>query len=688
MSIKQNFEKDINNALYHNQINDINEDKNNYELKVSILNIDSKFRNKIPQNIIDSDVKKTDNNPITVTKGSNLIKFHLDNHNFKVGDKIILKNVKNNKINLRDSIYLFVGFNYFILNIDNHGLVKETSTNVQVNIMINDKLDLNDRLIGNIPLNLIIGIRDIYVLDKNNDENISDNIISKLLNEFNIDRNTLSSNYLFIKLPFEYFNDNKLDNDIVFKELQVLEKIISIEYLNIGGIPLYYLNADFPINSINYQNSHEIIKVEDNYFYFNSTVVGLFNETSGDKNIYIGKIINSIEGYPNASNYIIDLKKSFTNVVRIELVTSEIPYIDFNIKENINNSNNNIYWKYLEDGDYIYSASIQEGNYTPNELISRLKDKMNTIERVSSTLKNKVYNIFDITFDSTSQEIKFFGFKKDNLPNSLTIIKDTTLGTNVLRLNIKHLNNFVNIGDNIVISGSNKIGDIPASIINTSHLVFEINKEIDTYSVIIQIDVDKDYDDINVSGSGGQNVKVQIPARVSFLLDKPNNIGAVLGFKNVGDKFSITDYKYITSNFDNYIQPILFDEIGNKNPSNSLINLNSINNYLLLYLNNFEGVFTNNDIDNAFSKILLMGNPGDIMFNTFVNSPLEFDNPINSIDQLKIKFLFSDGSEPDFRNFDHSFTLRIVEKISKPFNTRILENKSTYENSLIDIYNK
>mgnify|MGYP003993124405 FL=1 len=108
---------------------------------------------------------------------------------------------------------------------------------------------------------------------------------------------------------------------------------------------------------------------------------------------------------------------------------------------------------------------------------------------------------------------------------------------------------------------------------------------------------------------------------------------------------------------------------------------------LLLYLNDYEGIITNNEFDNAFSKILLTGVTGDIMFNTFVNSPLEFEIPINSINQFKIKFLYPDGTMPDFRNFDHSFTLRITEKITKPINTRINPNNYSYHEGLIDYYN-
>ena len=207
-------------------------------------------------------------------------------------------------------------------------------------------------------------------------------------------------------------------------------------------------------------------------------------------------------------------------------------------------------------------------------------------------------------------------------------------------------------------------------------------------NIDLTLNLDKSYNDINITGSGGQNVKIQIPARVSLLFNQPNSIGSILGFKNVGESFAVTPYLNIISNFTDYVEPIIFDEIGNKNPSNSLINLNGNNYYMLLYLNDFEGVVNDKDFDNSFNKILLMGNPGDIMFNTFVNSPLEFDIPVSSLEQLKVKFVFPDGSVPDFRNFDHSFTLRIVEMIIKPNKARINPNKTSYEDSLIQIYNK
>jgi 7-cyano-7-deazaguanine synthase in queuosine biosynthesis len=429
MNISKNRNNNINKMIDNKLDEFIDEDQNNYELKVSLLNVDSRFRNKIPKNIIDSESQLLEKNPIYITKDSNEVRLYYKNHNLKVGDQIILKNIKNNEIKLRNSIYLNICFNYFMINLDNHNLQPEYNNNFKLNLVIDDKISNNDRMIGNIPLNSIIGIHNIYILKNENDENISDDIIDNLINKLNISKKELIKNYIFIRLPFNYTNENKLNNNIEFEEFETIKKIIKIEYLNIGCIELNYLNSDYPINNNQFQSLQEISRVDDNNIYFNIGKKALYSENSGGSNVYIGKIINTIEGYPDANNYTIDLKKSFTNIVRMEMITSEIPYIDFNIKNTINKSNNTIHWKYLEDGDYIYSIDINQGNYTPENLISKLQERMNSVERISSTETNRIFNIFNIEFDNNSEEMKFTAFKNNLLPNSLTVEKDISLGT-------------------------------------------------------------------------------------------------------------------------------------------------------------------------------------------------------------------------------------------------------------------
>jgi len=88
-------------------------------------------------------------------------------------------------------------------------------------------------------------------------------------------------------------------------------------------------------------------------------------------------------------------------------------------------------------------------------------------------------------------------------------------------------------------------------------------------------------------------------------------------------------------------------------------------------LTSIENINTNN-IDNIFSKILLSSGKNKILYNTFVPSVKTFyDSPLSYLDELHIKFIDNNNDEVDFRGFEHSFTLEIVE----------LEDKLEYINS-------
>ena len=79
MNISKNRNDNI-NKLIDNKLDEfIEEDQNNYELKISLLNIDSRFRNKIPKNIIDSESKFLEKNPIFVTKDSKEVQIFFKN---------------------------------------------------------------------------------------------------------------------------------------------------------------------------------------------------------------------------------------------------------------------------------------------------------------------------------------------------------------------------------------------------------------------------------------------------------------------------------------------------------------------------------------------------------------------------------------------------------------------------------
>jgi hypothetical protein len=393
-------------------------------------------------------------------------------------------------------------------------------------------------------------------------------------------------------------------------------------------------------------------------------------------------ITNINAGYPNPNFYSINLKNNFTNVVRIELTSTEIPQIDNLIKTNINDK---LYWKHYDDGNVIYEATIAEGNYTADTIIVAIQDALNNVKRINSTTENPIYNIFNVSINSFSNEVIFYAFKNNNLPNSLSISTIIINNIKYVKLTIQHENNLVDIGDNIIISNADDIGIISNKYINKTHIVYDINITNQSYIVLIdQLNQITNSTEVNFDGNGGASTVIQTKAKVSFLFNKSDTIGEVLGFKNVGSSNAITTYSNKISNFDNYTFYTDKNSVGDIDTKAKILNFTGDNLYILMYINDYECVINNSNQLTAFAKILLSGNTGDMLFNTFINYPLEFDFPISTLNELIIKFTYPDGSLVDFRNINHSFTLLITEKITMLNNTGINSKDTNYYEETIN----
>jgi hypothetical protein len=655
--------------------------ENNYNYKVSYINIDSRFRTSVPQNVVDNMLNYLPLNPITTFKDEYRVKVNIGTHSFKIGDKIILQNITAKNVILSNPIYLISDYNYFMVYMNNHNILPlyTKSDDYKINISLYEEALITDRIIGNIPLNSLLGNHNINVY--NNDELfLPDPVRNRILTELNLSTTELIQNYFFIKLPFNYININIINNDTVFDLFQNIKKIFRFQFNNIGCINLYYLNANYPINNTQYQALHEITNVGEAYIEFNSSSIAYHDETNGGDGVVIGLVLNTIEGYPDANNYTISLKKTLTDVISIGLVSSEFPYVKYNLQNNITIKNNKLYWKFLEDGDYIYSTTILEGNYFIDSLVSKLTEQMNSIERISSTAKEIVYNNFDIKYDTDSQEFKFISYKINILSYSLSLSQDLSIGSEILKLKIKHPNNYVSVGDTIVISNATDIGDISATLINKSHIVYSLNTEESSYTVLLS--TTKFIENINLDGDGGAKTTIKTPVLVSFLFNYNDTMGKLLGFKYVGESTSITPFAHINSNMSSYIYMTPFDAVGSSNITNNYFDFMGQNYYILMYLNDYDNIYMTNNFNNSFAKILMDGHPGDTLFNTYVCSPLIFDIPIKSLNELKIKFLYPDGTYPDFRNLNHSMTLKVIERVSTPKRTGLNSMKMSYIDSL------
>ena len=679
-------------------------------IKTTLLNIDSTYRNIIPKNIVKSDGKILPNNPMTFTKGSPTVAINYPNHGFNTGDYITIQNVTGITKTLVNSFILINNFKYLVIVLFDENLNQLVDTTLFSKIQLNsdfslitgqtteippdyttytDDLYINIELVGsqtesnlinNINLNSLLGIKKCLLasdIPANNIEIIKQTV--KTL--FGIDDLNIIYPYaLFVELPVSYIND--LSND--YK----LNQIFKISYMHIGGIKLGYLNANFPINNYNYQSNYEIKNVlDENNFEVILNYASYGNLKGGGKNVQVMKIFNSIAGYPDADFYTINLKNSFNNVTGLELVSSEIPYIDLTIKKDINDK---LYWYNLEDGQNLYMLQIDDGYYSAVTLLQKIKEKINKVPRINFTETNIIYNYFDITIEPNIQKITFKPYNLTKLPNNLSIRSEVINNHTYYILNIGHPHNLVDIDDIIEISNSstvtlkkqtnkgNQIYEVGAHYINGQHKIYGINLENQTYDILLGKESEITSTLVDVEKAGGENILVKSKTKVSFLFNKSDTFGDVMGFKNVGDAFSVTEFSSNISNKDSYIYSNNLNSVGNElDYSSGFFNLSGKFNYILMYLNDIEFVYSNNTVP-AFAKIALAGSPGDILFDTFVLQPTHIYSkvfPISTLSELKIQFLYPDGSRVNFRNINHSFTLKITEEQEQNDNINLNSQK-------------
>ena len=669
--------------------------------KSTYLNIDSAYRNMYPKNICNADGRILPTNPLTMTTGSSIITVNFPNHNLSQGDNIVMQNVVGYSKILSNYFFLINNFAYcMILYYDNKitSNYKNYVNSLYVDIeLVGGQTESN--IINNIPFNNIMGFKQSYIVSDipSKDYNGAKDYIKKILSNvlsltFNNDTelyNYILANCLFISLPTNYINTSS--------DYYNVNQVFKVAYQHIGGIMLGYLQANFPISNIYYQSNFQIYNVVDtNNFQISLNYKSYGNLTGGGKNVQVMKIINTMTGYPDANNYVISLKKSFNNVTKIELVSMEIPYIDIVIQTNVNDK---LFWKHIEDGDTMYYVRIDEGFYSNTTLLTKLQTAINMVPRITSSLNNSiatVYNNFDITLETNIQKITFKPYNMTPLPNSLSITLQILNSVPYYILTIVHPTNFINVGDNITITNAmattyesnGEYFAIDSEYINKTFSVYSINIGTQSYSVVLGTQDSITETLSSTILNGGTNVIVRSDTKVSFFFNRNDTMGNVLGFKNVGDVYSIIDFSPKITNKDAYINSFNLNSVGNIiNYSSGFINLSGQYNYIVMYLNDIEYIYFNNNLTAAFAKVLLNGNPGDILFNTYVgNSENLYSKnfPIASLTDITVQFTYPDGSMVNFRNINHSFTLKITEE----HNENDTINIDSQKVSMIDEYKK
>lgn len=712
------------NFLYHHGL--LNNDSiNNYSRYY--VNIDSMHRNTIPYGVYDN-ITQLNDKSILFTRNSSNVKIYNIGHTYLINDRVSLSNITGKTIKLMT-----------------YGYVNLDMENIESGELSTNKIKQTTfEFIPNTPYMKIYFSHQLYIEKNitfngtnyvfNNDEFYETFDISNLnVNISGIRSNMFDANIgsYFDNIPLVMINnqhniiitdpfDGKIRRNIFYIKLNKIyipmnevfqtpspSYAFSITFNYIGGIPINLLNTGYPISINNINGYHVISDITKNNdgipetYSFQTTSVscGIINEDENEYKLetnYIGgnnviekKVVDIVKGYVDQNHYKINLSKAFTNVISVKMVSSEFPNTEPIIRSheaNITKNNNKLYWQNMDDGDYVYSFSVDEGVYDLTDLRTVLQEKFYNTPRIyynrdniDNTYSKKTtpsytnHNYVIIVVNPSTGVILFKSYRELFLFKPIIAITpeiplDFTQDQDFLInyvLTIRHPNHGINLGDNILLSNVVDTMGIPSSVISAEHIVTSILDK-DTYQITLPaVNLSTVRNDVK----GGVNVGVYVPNMMRLRFDYQDTLGSLLGFRDVGLSTSITPYKFPISTNDMYYNELTVDVNGDKKKIGpNSINLGSYN-YILIVCNQIESLINNGPIKNAFAKILMSDSPQKTIFNSFVLMSSTVD--IAQLSELEFSFYTPYGLLYNFNGLDHSFTLEITTLNNIPSNTNI-----------------
>lgn len=670
----------------------IDDGTNRRRFRTSYVDINSAYRNKRAFTR-KSDAIQLVEDALDFNAGSTSVFVNHENHPFELGDLIALTGVDSRRISLRTfndlnepSFDIPAGCNFMKI-FTAHGLPRSYAGDeieVELRDVRGDRGTVEtSSFLGNIPTNVINSQYQLRLTLTQDDVDPNCDLSTFPAGFFDYNQE-----YFFIVLPTTMHNPS---SGVPYT---LREYNYTVIFLSLAGVPLGFLNADYPIGPDQQQGFHEIKDIRGNGYFIEVKTAAILDENGGGVCMFVSNIEEVIPGYPDPAHYIIDLGQVFHDVVSARLVSMEYPNSEPGIRDfPEERANNKLYWNDVDDGDFLYSICIPPGNYTPDELAVLMEGlffetpRVNSGEDVGATYTPN--HFIQVEMDPKTDLVTFRSFKEYILVEPIDIVtpeipQDPALDSNPPNteyvLTINHPGHGMTVpGERVLIANSISHLGIPTTVVNSEHTVIEIVDE-NNYKILLPR---FNLTDAREDTKGGVAVTIFIPDIFRLRFDQPDTIGGLIGFRNSGEPNSVTPFSRLITNADPYDFQITTNELGEE----IVINNNAIqlsgDNYVVMKALPLETFASVAAVKNAFAKIILCDIPGNVIFNSYVATSRFYEDPLHELSELEIEFLSPDGNRIDFNGLDHSFTLEIVTVHDIPEGTGISANTGKNYNIIV-----
>ena len=415
---------------------------------------------------------------------------------------------------------------------------------------------------------------------------------------------------------YNYYKNSKTqhNNILHFSEIS--------DYFNIHGNSTYtFIHSEYLDIYINTTPRQSITSTDENINLYNITKKYYKKEL-----IFYSEFTINIPYFTNIDNKFIlsNLENTNSKIVCIHdsYMNEGIPIIQEYLTNNITIENMNGFY-------------IPEINYSLNNNTFKYKETNNIIvPLIDNNYDTETYTSLDLIYKSDTSLINNTNthFMKNGRPIYGSYISSSNWSDNYINNKNEFYTNFYSILIKGKYQGFN--GKINNKINNKKHI---INKSKDGFKII-----DIKYDENNIK----KFIKIDL---------KLNNFNISSPFNYLGNIDNITDItqknKYILGYGGNICEKTIYNTskfTGEK--------------YIYLSINKLNKITTTNQI-NYFSKIILNNEPGNNLYDNFIDSEIIYDDNelLDELEELEIKFINDEGKLYNFNKSEHSFVFEITE---------------------------